>query len=61
MKKQGGGREKKPGEDFDAELTPRNVHNKEVAKGLDLQYDPKKKAYCDMDGCLIRDEFGQPL
>ncbi len=61
MKKQGGGREKKPGKDFDPELTPTNVHNQKVAEELGLRWDSEKGAYCDADGCLERDKFGQLL
>lgn len=46
---------------FDPDLPPDNVHNKEAARAHKLKYDPKKKAYVDEDGCLVRDRYGQPL
>ena len=47
--------------EFDPDFLPDSEHNKEVADKLKLKYDHKSKFYVDEDGCLVRDEFGQPL
>ena len=47
--------------EFDADFPPDNPQNMAAAKARGLVYDSSRKAYVDEDGCLIRDEFGQPL
>ncbi|HVM59148.1 MAG TPA: hypothetical protein VMT80_02365 [Candidatus Paceibacterota bacterium] len=49
-----------PRETFDPDLPPENIHNREAAKARGLRFDPRKKAYVDDEGCLVRDRFGQP-
>lgn len=44
---------------FDADFSPRAEVNREAASARGLRYDPRKRAYVDEDGCLIRDCFGQ--
>ena len=50
---------KKPS--FDADYGPNNPVNQEAAKTHRLRFNPRSRCYEDEDGCLIRDEFGQPL
>lgn len=47
--------------DFDPDFGPKHPVNVEAARTKGLKYDSKKRAYVDEDGCLIRDEFGQPF
>jgi len=47
--------------EIDADLSPKNLHNVEVAKRLNWKYDERRKMYRDKDGYLIADKFGQPL
>lgn len=61
MERQSRDGEKRSGDEFDPDLTPENVHNQNAAYKEGLHFDPKKRMYCDADGCLIRDRFGQPL
>lgn len=35
--------------------------NIETTRIRGLEYDPVRRVYVDEDGCLIRDEFGQPF
>lgn len=53
----------KPNEkvDFDPDLSPYHPINQETASQEGLRYNPRRRAWVDEDGCLIRDEFGQPL
>jgi hypothetical protein len=44
---------------FDADFSPSAEINQCAAKERNLRYDPRKRAYVDSDGCLIRDKFGQ--
>jgi len=55
------GIEKKRDPDFDADYSPGNPHNREVARRLGLRYDEGRRVYVDRDGCLIKDRFGQEL
>jgi|WetSurMetagenome_2_1015567.scaffolds.fasta_scaffold78194_2 hypothetical protein len=47
--------------DFDPDYSPQNPVNREAARLRGLIYDPRKEAYVDEDGCLIRDKYGQPF
>jgi hypothetical protein len=47
--------------EFDADFSPDNPQNRAAAEARGLSYNTARKAYVDEDGCLIRDEFGQPL
>ena len=47
--------------DFDPDFGPDNPVNIEAARVRGLGYDQKLRVYIDEDGCLIRDEFGQPF
>ena len=46
---------------FDPDYSPFNEVNLEAARQRGLEYDARKAAYVDEDGCLILDEYGQPL
>ena len=46
--------------EFDPDFSPSNPVNTRAAERRGLRYNPKKRAYVDSDGCLIRDRFGQP-
>lgn len=46
---------------FDPDFSPETPHNKEIAKKLGLIYDPITEVYRDVDGCPVRDKYGQPL
>lgn len=47
--------------DFDADLSPDHPSNQKAAEQRGLVYDRRERVYRDEDGCLIRDEFGQPF
>lgn len=47
--------------EFDADLSPKSDHNRQVAEKRGLRYDPESRYYRDEDGALVRDKFGQPL
>ncbi len=47
--------------EFDADLSPYSLHNIQAGRERGLRYDPRQKAYLDVSGCLIRDQYGQPL
>lgn len=47
--------------EFDADLSPYNIHNKEAAKAHNLVYDSKSRVYRDKDSCPVKDRFGQVL
>ncbi|MEK7649407.1 MAG: hypothetical protein AAB367_00360 [Patescibacteria group bacterium] len=57
--KQGTNDERLPG--FDPDLSPDNPRNIQVAEAHGLHYDPAREAYCDPEGCPVRDRFGQYL
>jgi hypothetical protein len=46
--------------DFDPDLSPQHQTNKQAAEDHGLRFNPRKRAYVDEDGSLIRDRFGQP-
>lgn len=46
---------------FDADISPDNPTNIEAARQRGLVYDTEREAYVDEDGCLIRDQYGQPF
>ena len=46
---------------FDADLPPSNVQNRQAAKEHGLRYDRRTKRYYDEDGCPTRDRYGQEL
>lgn len=45
---------------FDPDLPPDNEHNREVSSNLGVRFVPGR-GYVDDDGCIIYDEYGQPL
>jgi|SRR5580765_5269652 len=45
---------------FSADLSPQAEANQCAAKAHGLRYDPRKQAYVDVEGSLVRDKFGQP-
>lgn len=47
--------------DFDPDLSPYHPINQQAAEKEGLRYNPRRRAWVDDDGCLIRDRFGQPL
>ena len=47
--------------EFDADLLPDHPKSNVAAETMGLRYDPIQNMYIDSDGCLIRDEYGQPL
>lgn len=47
--------------DFDADLPPDNPINIEAAEQRGWRYDKPKGHYIDKAGCLMADEYGQPL
>ena len=46
---------------FDPDLSPSNPTNRQAAAQRGLRYDSRRRTYVDEDGCLIRDQFGQPF
>lgn len=44
---------------FDPDLSPAAPANTGAAKDHNLRWDPKKEAYVDAEGSLVRDRFGQ--
>lgn len=46
--------------DFDSDYYASNPVNITAARQRALTYNFSEKAYINEDGCLIRDEFGQP-
>lgn len=46
--------------EFDADLSPEHPTNQEAAVAHDLMFDEGRRSYVDNEGCLVRDEFGQP-
>lgn len=47
--------------EFDADFPPAHSINRQAAQDHGVQYDPRKRAYTDEDGCIIYDRFGQAL
>jgi len=47
--------------EFDADFCPDHLINREAAKQRGLTYDSEEQVYKDVDGCLVRDKYGQPL
>lgn len=48
-------------DDFDPEFSPEHPHNMEAAERHHLRWNAERRMYEDEDGCLVRDEYGQPL
>jgi hypothetical protein len=46
---------------FDPNFGPEHETNRRAAKVRRLRFDPRKNAYVDVDGCPVRDRFGQRL
>ncbi len=44
---------------FDPDFSPQHESNREAARVRGLKYNPKKRSYVDVEGSLVRDEFGQ--
>ncbi len=47
--------------DFDPDFSPKHSTNRKAARERGLRYNTQKQAYVDVDGCLIRDEYGHSL
>lgn len=47
--------------EFDEDLSPYNPQNIEAAQARELTFDGTLGAYVDEDGCMVRDEYGQPF
>ncbi len=46
---------------FDSDFSPGNPHNIQTAEELGVIYDRERNSYIDEDGCLMYDQFGQPI
>ncbi len=44
---------------FCADSPPASETNRRAARAHHLRYNPKKRAYIDAEGALVRDRFGQ--
>ena len=47
--------------DFDPDYSPTNEVNIKAAEQRGLRFERRTMHYVDDDGCLILDEYGQPL
>ena len=48
-----------PGPNFDPDFSPYHSSNQQAAKARNWRYDPKRRCYCDADGAMVADRFGQ--